>query len=260
MIGFTNKLCSRFVGPFPVTAIVNANAYTLALPPQLQALHPTFNIERLKAYRNGLMEFPTRPQANSRPPPVAEADTNGEAEYEVERVLAQRKRGRAVEYLVAWKGYPAEENTWEPRGKLTRSAADALADFNAQQQDADALGLAAVDDAPADSGAGRAGPQSRAPTKNLATSGTASPKRTVTRRYEGPLCQGRRCRVACGPDNNCPDGNARCHCPPNGEGWSYPELCQHCQDNVYVRKDFDARATKPARAIPLEEENKTSED
>jgi hypothetical protein len=131
--GFTNKLCSRFVGPFLVTAIVNANAYTLALPPQLQALHPTFNIDRLKPYRDGLMEFPTRPQANSRPPPVADADTNGEAEYEVERVMAQRKRGRAVECLVAWKGYPAEENTWEPRSKLARSAAEVLADYDAQQ-------------------------------------------------------------------------------------------------------------------------------
>ena len=80
--GFTNKLCSRFVGPFPVTAIVNANAYTLALPPQLQALHPTFNIDPLKPYRDGRMEFPTRPLANSRPPPVAEADTNGGAVYD----------------------------------------------------------------------------------------------------------------------------------------------------------------------------------
>ena len=131
--GFNNKLCSRFVGPFAVTAIVNANAYTLALPPQLQALHPTFNIDRLKPYRDGRVEFPSRPQAHSRPPPVAEADTNGDAVYEVERVLAQRKRGRAVECLVAWKGYPAEENTWESRSKLARSAADVLADFDAQQ-------------------------------------------------------------------------------------------------------------------------------
>ena len=49
----TNKLCSRFIGPFAVTDVVNANAYTLALPPQLQALHPTFNIDKLKPYRDG---------------------------------------------------------------------------------------------------------------------------------------------------------------------------------------------------------------
>src|SRR5438034_5422506 len=72
-----NKLCSRFIGPFEITAAVNANNYTLALPPQLRALHPTFNISKLKPYRDGLAEFPTRPQRYTRPPPTAEADSNG---------------------------------------------------------------------------------------------------------------------------------------------------------------------------------------
>ena len=54
----TNKLCSRYIGPFPVTAVVNRNAYTLQLPNQLGALHPTFNIEKLKAYRDGRGLFP----------------------------------------------------------------------------------------------------------------------------------------------------------------------------------------------------------
>ena len=44
----SNKLCSRFIGPFEVVEVVNANAYKLKLPPQLQALHPTFNIDKLK--------------------------------------------------------------------------------------------------------------------------------------------------------------------------------------------------------------------
>ena len=131
---FHNKLCSRFVGPFLVTAVVNANAYTLALPPQLQALHPTFNIEKLKAYRDGRAAFPSRPLLHSRPPPVAQADSNGDQVFEVDRIVAQRKRGRAMQFLVAWKGYPPEENTWEPRSALTRSAAQALADFEFSQR------------------------------------------------------------------------------------------------------------------------------
>jgi transposase InsO family protein len=65
---FTNKLCSRFVGPFTVTAVINDNAYTLALPPQLKALHPTFNITKLKPYRDGRASFPDRPQRYDRPP------------------------------------------------------------------------------------------------------------------------------------------------------------------------------------------------
>ena len=127
--GFSNKLCSRYVGPFRVTAAVNANAYTLALPPQLQALHPTFNISRLKPYRDGRLAFPTRPQPYDRPPPDAEADTNGDAEWLVERVLACKRVGRGKRYLVAWKGYPPEENSWVPRSNLLPGAAEALEEF-----------------------------------------------------------------------------------------------------------------------------------
>ena len=130
---FGNKLCSRFIGPFAITAVVNANAYTLALPPQLKALHPTFNIEKLKRYRDGRSAFPDRPLPHPRPPPIAPADSNGDAVWEVERVTAKRKAGRGVQYLVAWKGYPAEENTWLPRSSLLPGAADALADFENSQ-------------------------------------------------------------------------------------------------------------------------------
>ena len=130
---FTNKLCSRFVGPFSVTAVINANAYTLALPPQLQALHPTFNIDKLKQYRDGRALFPALPQPFSRPPPEAQADSNGDEAWEVERITAVRKRGRTKQYLVSWRGYPPEENSWEPRSSLIGSAKDALADFEATQ-------------------------------------------------------------------------------------------------------------------------------
>jgi transposase InsO family protein len=130
---FGNKLCSRFIGPFAITAVVNANAYTLALPPQLKALHPTFNIEKLKRYRDGRAAFPDRPLPHPRPPPIAPSDSNGDAVWEVERVTAKRKSGRGVQYLVSWKGYPAEENTWQSRSSLLPGAADALADFENSQ-------------------------------------------------------------------------------------------------------------------------------
>jgi hypothetical protein len=131
--GQGNKLCSRFIGPFVITAIVNANAYTLALPPQLKALHPTLNISKLNPYRDGLVEFPTRPRRYDRPAPTAEADSNGQAEFEVELVLAQKGRGRGMRYLVKWKGYPPEENTWETRSNLLPGAREALEEYEANQ-------------------------------------------------------------------------------------------------------------------------------
>ena len=128
----SNKLCSRFIGPFEVIEVVNANAYKLKLPPQLQALHPTFNIDKLKPYRDGRKLFPTRPLQFDRPLPEIEKDSNGDATFVVERIVAQRKCGRAVEYLVAWKGYPPEENTWEKRAAVAHT--DALAEFEHNQR------------------------------------------------------------------------------------------------------------------------------
>ena len=34
--------------------------------------------------------------------------------YEVERIVAKRKRGGKEEYFIQWKDYSAAENTWEP--------------------------------------------------------------------------------------------------------------------------------------------------
>jgi len=127
---FTNKLCSRFIGPFPITKMINANSFELKLPPQLKALHPVFNIDRLKPYVANNPKFASRPQRFDRPPPEADSDTNGDKVFEVERIVAARGRGRSLRYLVAWKGYPPEENTWEPRGSLF-NARDALDEFEA---------------------------------------------------------------------------------------------------------------------------------
>ncbi|CAF0992213.1 unnamed protein product [Rotaria sordida] len=39
-------------------------------------------------------------------------------EFIVERIVSHRFRNGRKEYLLAWKGYPEEENTWEPQQNL----------------------------------------------------------------------------------------------------------------------------------------------
>jgi hypothetical protein len=99
----------------------------MKLPPQLQLLHSTFNIDRLKPYRDGQLPFPDRPPADSRPPPDALLDT-GDGVYELERILAKSGRGRNTQYLIMWKGYPVWEATWEPQDHINAPAA--LSEFN----------------------------------------------------------------------------------------------------------------------------------
>ena len=124
------KLTARFVGPFTVRAVINGNAYELDLPPQLR-VHPVQNISKLRRYVRSPQQFAGRPQADSRPPPDC-IDPAGDAQYVVERVLAQRGTGRRREYLVLWEGYPKEDASWVAHAGF--NAPDLLREFQARQE------------------------------------------------------------------------------------------------------------------------------
>jgi hypothetical protein len=125
----TPKLAGKFVGPFAIRSVVNANAYELDLPPLFQ-IHPTINISRLKRYQSSpAARFPSRPDPFPRPPPVAVSD-NDAPSFEVESILAEKGRGRNQRFLVKWVGYPLHESTWEQLESLD-GAHEALADFQA---------------------------------------------------------------------------------------------------------------------------------
>jgi hypothetical protein len=120
------KFACKYLGPFKIKRVVNANAYELDLPAPLQ-IHPVLNIDRLKPYRDGRAAFPARPPPNSRPPPTTTLE-NGAALWEVESVLGRRGSGRSTRYLVKWAGYPNWESTWEPLSALS-GAPNAISDY-----------------------------------------------------------------------------------------------------------------------------------
>jgi hypothetical protein len=105
------KLLPRFVGPFKVTEKLSAVVYRLALPERWR-IHNAFHVSLLKAYHRSDRMQPL-------PPPL---EFEGDDVFEVERVLLHRdvKRGKRTvrEFLLKWKGYGAEHNTWEPERNL----------------------------------------------------------------------------------------------------------------------------------------------
>jgi transposase InsO family protein len=122
------KFAARFVGPFAVKRIINDNAYELDLPPELR-VHPTQNVSKLRRWTASPDRFAGRPQPHARPPPAV-TDAAGNEEYDVERILAQRRTGRGgrvTEYLVKWVGYPNEDCSWVSKARL--NCPELLAEF-----------------------------------------------------------------------------------------------------------------------------------
>ena len=98
------KLTEKFIGPYVVRKIVSENAVELELPVSLR-VYPVVNMRRLVKYREQV-----EGQKKIPPPPV---EVEGEKEYEVEEILDRQERRGKTRYLVKWKGYTAEENTWK---------------------------------------------------------------------------------------------------------------------------------------------------
>ena len=76
----------------------------------MKQLHPTFHASLLRPYSG------TPPQA---PPPV---EIDGQLEYEVDQILQHRSYRGHTQYLVRWKGYKAEDDTWQDASDLENAA------------------------------------------------------------------------------------------------------------------------------------------
>jgi len=97
------------VGPYKVKGIVSSNAIELELPKSIK-IHPVVNISRVWLYK---------PQVKGQkkiPPKLLIIE--GQEEFKVEKIINKRMIRGKEKFLVRWKGYMAEEDTWENRENL----------------------------------------------------------------------------------------------------------------------------------------------
>jgi hypothetical protein len=134
----TTKLAPKRHGPFEVIQVMSPVNYRLKLPTQW-SIHDVFHTDLLTPYR----ETPTHGANYQRPPPDL---VDGVEEYEVERVLDSRRhgRGRKLQYLITWKGYPDSDNQWV-NWDDAEGAEDAIQEFKRSNPDREIHIKASID-------------------------------------------------------------------------------------------------------------------
>jgi len=103
------KLTERFVGPYKIKKIVLSNTVELELPSTIK-IYLVVNVSRIQRYV-GQVEG----QRKEQPAPVVIKE---EEEWKIERILNKQQIQEKDKYLVQWKGFTAESDTWEGRENL----------------------------------------------------------------------------------------------------------------------------------------------
>jgi len=105
----SEKLTKHFVRPYKVKGIISSNVIELELPKSIR-IYPVVNVGRVQLYK---------PQVEGQkkiPPKLVIIER--EKKFEVEKILNKRTVRGKEKFLVRWKGYMAEEDTWENRENL----------------------------------------------------------------------------------------------------------------------------------------------
>ena len=105
----SKKLTEHCLGPYKVKGVVSSNAIELELPKSIK-IHPVVNISRVQLYKpqvEGQKKIPPKPVI-----------IEGEEEFKIEKILNKRTVREKEKFLVRWKEYTVEKNTWENRENL----------------------------------------------------------------------------------------------------------------------------------------------
>ena len=105
----SKKLTERYVGPYRIEEVILSNAVKLRLPSSMK-IHPVVNISRIVKYKEQI-----KGQKKEEGKPVK---VEGIEEWEVEKILNKKKIREVEKYLIRWKGFMAEGDTWKKKENL----------------------------------------------------------------------------------------------------------------------------------------------
>ena len=146
---WNRKLEANFFGPFRVLHPVKKQAYKLKLPRKWK-IHDVFHVSLLELdnTRKGRVDEDVRQME-------LDAGDDDSWKYEVEVIWDNAVYAKELEsghlpglyYLVSWKGYPEEENTWEPASAV-QHLRKLISSFHKDHPDKPTATSPAIDTAP----------------------------------------------------------------------------------------------------------------
>ena len=115
--GRLHRLDSGFPdGPYQVTAIDEHGNLRLNIP-RRYSRHPVFTLDMLKHYHDN-------PEHQRNIPEDEEAPL-----YTIERIIDHKITKDGKKYLIRWKGYDKDEDTWEPADNIKEDAPGSVEDY-----------------------------------------------------------------------------------------------------------------------------------
>jgi len=115
----SKKLMERYVGPYTIEEVVSLNAVKLRLP-SLMRIHLVVNVSRIVRYKEQI-----KGQKKKEGKPL---EVEGVEEWEVKKILNKKKMREVKKYLIRWKGFTVEGDTWERKENL-KNAEELIKEF-----------------------------------------------------------------------------------------------------------------------------------
>ena len=113
------KLTERYIGSYAIEKVISLNTVKLQLPSSIR-IHPVVNVSRIVHYKEQ-MKGQKKEEGKL-------VEVEGVEEWEVEKILNKKKMRGVVKYLIRWKGFMAEGDTWERRENL-KNAEELIEEF-----------------------------------------------------------------------------------------------------------------------------------
>jgi len=113
------KLMERYIGPYVIKEVVSVNAVKLRLPSSMR-IHPVVNVSWIVRYKE---QVKGQKKEEEKLVEIEEVE-----EWKVEKILNKKKMRGVEKYLIRWKGFMAEGDTWERRENL-KNAEELIKEF-----------------------------------------------------------------------------------------------------------------------------------